>query len=169
MGLTFPCWERGRPPHLSPTMATDTSLTEPLLTDGEEELIGNINAGDSPQKESSNVDGLENNPTDPADETSHESPLQNPAPALEYEPSDFDDSNEAPIKTIKVCQPQKLEALSTANGPVCVRCENCNTTCETTVVRVFGLSTCLWICVLLVLCFPIAWLPLFWKDVSKIF
>lgn len=159
-------------------MIPDSALTEPLLADGEEEFIGNINAGDSPQKDSSVADGLENNPTGPtveqqnvppegADENSGESPLHNPA--LEYEPSDFDDNNEAPIKTIRVRQPQKLEALSTANEPVCVRCENCNTACETTVVRVFGLSTCLWICALLVLCFPIAWLPLFWKDVSAVY
>ena len=88
-------------------------------------------------------------------------------PQLEYEPSESDDDDPPPVSTVKILKPQHKDALRTAAEPVCITCENCGTTCETTVIHVFGLSTCLWICLLLVLCFPIAWLPLFWKDVSK--
>lgn len=161
--------------------ALETSLTEPLLADGEEEFIGNINADSCRSSSRSRQAEDNNNPSSNAqaeeqksdadgDGNTEQSPLQNPE--LEYEPSDYDDDendDQAPIKMIKVRQPQTKEVLRTANVPVCVQCENCNTTCETTVVHVFGMSTCLWVCILLVLCFPVAWLPLFWKDVSSSF
>lgn len=171
---------------------SEPTLTEPLLADGEEEFIGNINAEartSSPQTETPDAENhqtikdlkssglrsafLSGDPSDSQLEYVRDSKLTEEStsslhakPQLEYEPTIDDDTSSHPIKTIRVRQPQKIETLSTANEPVCVKCEYCGTACETTVVHVFGLSTCLWICLLLVLCFPIAWLPLFWKDVS---
>lgn len=155
---------------IQPMNVSEASLTEPLLTDGEEEFIGNVNDGGSRSSSQQDISEADNsNPADPNERTKADVDL-NPSALhftdLEYEPSDSSDNAQAPIKMIKVSQPQKKEALRTASEPVCVQCEHCNTVCETTVVQVFGMSTCLWICILLVICFPIAWIPLFWKDVS---
>ena len=174
----------------------DTSnLTQPLLTDGDEEFIGDISAkasrspspirqsvisdskSDAPNVDETQADSesrpqqlrsgfLNPDPSDSQLQYTRESKLDE-RPQLEYEPSDIDDDDPPPVSTVKILKPQHKDVLLTASEPVCIICENCGTTCQTTVIHVFGLSTCLWICLLLVLCFPIAWLPLFWKDVSK--
>lgn len=135
----------------------EISLAEPLLTDGGDE--GNIDTGISSSLTDNVKEALENKE---ALET---------APHLEYEASNYSisdapTSESPPVKTIRLSAPQNYDVLRTSNKPVCVTCKFCNTTCETTVVEAFGTSTCLWVCVLLVLCFPIAWLPFFWNDVS---
>ena len=131
----------------------EISLTEPLLTDGGDE--GNIDTGVSSPLTDNVKEAIVNAPH-----------------RLEYEPSDHSTSDaptsaSPPVKTVRISAPQSYDVLRTSNKPVCVTCKYCNTTCETTVVEAFGTSTCFWVCVLLVLCFPIAWLPFFWKNVSS--
>lgn len=136
-------------------MASKNSLTEPLLGDAEcsgAHLPTVDNVREAVEESHQLKQQLEANPS--------YQPLITTEQQLEYEPSDIDESEpkQEKIDTIKF----------TSNEPVWQTCHYCNTTSETTTVHAFGRCTCVWVCILLVLCFPLCWLPFFWKSVSTV-
>lgn len=133
-------------------MASKNALTEPLL-DAEEYAEAHVSTVDNVREaveESQQLkEQLETNP-------SYEPLITKPQ--LEYEPSDID--------TAETKQENVENTKFTSDEPVWQTCPYCNTTSETTTVNAFGRCTCLWVCILLVLCFPLCWIPFFWKSVS---
>lgn len=144
---------------------SNKSLTEPLLERGDEAQTDDT-APPSHQQTSS-IDNVKEAIQESA-QLQHDleaTPSNDPVhtkPQLEYEPSDFDKDPRDPE------QEHPEVTKFTSKTPVWQTCPYCNTTSETTAVNVFGKCTCIWVCVLLLLCFPLCWLPFFWKNVSII-
>lgn len=133
-------------------MAYKSSLTEPLLKDDKtDETQHDIDNIKNAIKESAKL--KEDLDADPSYE-----PLQ-VKPKLEYEPESLD------VPMI-IAEQHPEEIQFTSNKSVWQTCPYCNTTAETTTVSVCGTITCLWFGVLLVLCFPLCWIPLVCKNVS---
>ena len=142
---------------------TENILAEPLLqkqSDAEHDVQPsqqhqvNDSTKEAMEESSKLRDELEDNP-------SYE-PL-NVNPQLEYEPENAT-KGDTNVETDD--NPQEIK-LFTTNEPVWQTCPYCNTTAETTTVNAFGKCTCIWVCILLVICFPLCWLPFLWKDVSN--
>lgn len=142
---------------------TENKLTEPLLEKQREAEHNEVRPSQQHEMNDDAKKATEESPKlrDELEDNPSYEPL-NVRPQLEYEPENSA-TGEINAET-EDDNPQEIKF--TTNEPVWQTCPYCNTTAETTTINAFGRCTCLWVCILLVVCFPLCWLPFLWKDVS---
>jgi hypothetical protein len=121
------------------------------------------------QESSTLVNNLHQNP-------SHEPLLVNDGQQLEYEPEEYETTKEALNKSSSGRNTKDRDSatgldrdlVTKCNEPALITCPYCNTTAETTTVNAFGTCTLIWVVILSIVCFPLCWLPLLWREVSKL-